>query len=127
MAAYLEQEIIQQFDKWNQALLAGDPRSVAACYAEDAILLPTLSRQVRRNRSEIEDYFTEVLKSKPRAWIDEHHVRVFGDIALNSGVYSLVLQADADQKQIQARFTFVYRRTDDGWIIIDHHSSLIPE
>ena len=86
MKQNLQQEIVQQLDKWNQALLSGDPRIVAACYAEDAVLLPTLSRQVRHNRSEIEDYFAEVLKSKPRAWIDESHVRVFGDIALNSGI-----------------------------------------
>ena len=26
----LEQEIIQQFDKWNQALITGDPRVVAS-------------------------------------------------------------------------------------------------
>jgi uncharacterized protein (TIGR02246 family) len=36
-----------QFDRWNEALQTGDPEAVAALYMPDAVLLPTVSNQVR--------------------------------------------------------------------------------
>ena len=50
-------EITVLFDQWNSALQTGDPKQVAALYATDAILLPTVSNKVRHNHEEIEDYF----------------------------------------------------------------------
>ena len=36
-----------QFDRWNSALQTGDPEIVASLYADDGVLLPTVSNQVR--------------------------------------------------------------------------------
>ena len=44
-------EITALFDQWNSALQTGDPKQVAALYAADAILLPTVSNQVRHNHA----------------------------------------------------------------------------
>ncbi|MDA8899234.1 SgcJ/EcaC family oxidoreductase, partial [Porticoccaceae bacterium] len=81
-------EITVLFDQWNSALQTGDPKQVAALYATDAILLPTVSNQVRHNHQEIEDYFVHFLAKGPQGKIDESNVRIFGDIAINSGVYT---------------------------------------
>ena len=111
-------------DAWNQALQTGDPKQVTSLYENDAILLPTISNEVRHNHEEIEDYFTHFLAKGPRGKIDESNIRVFGEIAINSGVYTFSFK---DDTSISARFTFVYRWNQKRWMIIEHHSSKMPE
>jgi uncharacterized protein (TIGR02246 family) len=41
--------IASLFDAWNQALATKDPNKVADLYAHDAVLLPTVSNEVRHN------------------------------------------------------------------------------
>jgi uncharacterized protein (TIGR02246 family) len=117
-------EITVLFDQWNSALQTGDPKQVAALYATDAILLPTVSNQVRHNHQEIEDYFVHFLAKGPQGKIDESNVRIFDDIAINSGVYTFTFSGGAS---VQARFTYVYRWEGQRWLIIEHHSSAMPE
>lgn len=119
-----ELDITELFETWNSALQTGDPKQVAALYAADAILLPTVSNRVRHNHEEIEDYFVQFLAKGPSGKIDEANVRIFGDLAINSGVYTFTF---ADGAVVTARFTYVYRRDGDGWKIIEHHSSAMPE
>lgn len=117
-------EILSLFDEWNAALQTGDPDSVAALYADDAVLLPTISNKVRHDHGEIRDYFVLFVGMVPTGVIDEANVRVFGDLAINSGLYTFTF---ADGGTVAARFTFVYRRSGDRWQIIEHHSSRMPE
>jgi uncharacterized protein (TIGR02246 family) len=119
-----ESEVLALFDEWNAALQTRDAGRVAELYAADAILLPTVSNSVRRNRAEIRDYFERFCARGPQGVIDEANVRFFGDIAINSGVYTFVL---ADGGTLRARFTFAYRQAGDSWEIVEHHSSRVPE
>ena len=119
-----QQEIISLFEKWNDALQTGEPKKVAALYAEDAILLPTVSNKVRHNHEEIEDYFVLFLAKGPQGKIDESNVRIWGDLAINSGIYTFSLK---DGSKVQARFTYVYRKIEGEWLIVEHHSSQMPE
>lgn len=121
------QEIAALFDKWNAALLSENPDNVVACYAEDAILLPTVSAKVRHNHAEIRDYFVHFLAKKPNGRIDEQNIRVFGDIAINSGCYTFEVGENNQRINVSARYTFVYRKDTKGWQIIEHHSSVLPE
>ena len=117
-------EITALFKQWNSALKTGDPKQVAALYAADAILLPTVSNQVRHNHAEIKDYFVHFLAKGPQGKIDESNVRIFGELAINSGVYTFTFK---DGMTVQARFTYVYRWDGQRWSIIEHHSSAMPE
>lgn len=119
-----QNEIISLFDEWNSALQTKEPKKVAALYDSNAILLPTVSNKVRHNHEEIEDYFQLFLTKEPFGKIDEANVRVFGEIAINSGVYTFTLKGDVS---VQARFTFVYKWNGERWLIIEHHSSQMPE
>ena len=120
-------EISDQFTKWNNALLTEDPDKVVACYATDAILLPTVSAKVRHNLEEIRNYFVHFLSKKPHGRIIEQNIRKYDRIAINSGLYTFSLTEDGGRTDVAARFTFVYRKFDDGWRIIEHHSSILPE
>ena len=119
-----DSEITDLFNQWNSTLQTKDPKKVSALYEENGILIPTLSNKVRHNHEEIEDYFTRFLAKGPRGEIDESNIRVFGDIAINSGVYTFSFK---DESSVSARFTFVYRWNQERWMIIEHHSSTMPE
>ena len=117
-------EITALFDEWNNALKTLDPKKVAALYEPNSILLPTVSNKVRQNQEEIEDYFVHFLTKEPVGKIDESNVRIFGEIAINSGIYTFTLK---DGSVVPARFTFVYRWNGERWMIAEHHSSQMPE
>ena len=127
-------DIVALFDLWNGALKTQDSRRVTALYAEDGILLPTLSNQVRHNHTEINDYFVSFCEKQPVATMIESNVTLTGDIATNSGACSFELNADDGTRvNVRVRFSFAYRRSDAerlggaGWEIISHHSSVFPE
>ncbi len=124
----MEKEILAAFEKWNDTLQTGDAQKVAALYDEkDGILLPTVSPKVRHNREEIADYFEHFLAKHPVGRIDESNIRIYGDIAINSGLYTFELDdGEGGRVDVPARFTFVYKKDGDDWMILEHHSSVLP-
>jgi uncharacterized protein (TIGR02246 family) len=121
-------EIPELFQRWNQALQTGDPGEVVKQYAFNAVLLPTVSNKVRRSHEEIKDYFVHFLQKKPRGTINESSIRVYGDTAINSGIYTFEFAPPgAAPFTVQARYTFVYQWLGDRWLIVEHHSSQMPE
>ena len=119
-----QNDIAALFDQWNAAIQTGDPKTVAALYESNGILLPTLSNKVRHNHEEIEDYFVRFLANGPVGKIDEGNIRTFGEMAINSGIYTFSFK---DSTSVSARFTFVYRWNGQRWMIVEHHSSAMPE
>jgi uncharacterized protein (TIGR02246 family) len=122
------EQIAALFDEWNAALATGNPEEVADLYAPDAVLLPTLSPQIRTTRAGIVDYFAHLLPSMPQAAITQEMITVLDrDDAINTGLYTFTLTQNGVQQQVPARYTFVYQRINGEWLIINHHSSLVPE
>jgi uncharacterized protein (TIGR02246 family) len=117
-------DIIAFFDEWNDAIQTGIPERVTGLYETNAILLPTVSNKVRHNHEEIADYFVHFLAKGPVGKIDESNIRTFGDLAIHSGIYTFGFN---DGSNVQARFTFVYRWNGQRWLIVEHHSSVMPE
>lgn len=118
-------DVLGLFDQWNTALSTLNPDTVTALYADNAVLLPTVSNQVRHNHEEIRDYFVGFLQKSPQGVIDEFNVNILSDVhATNSGVYTFTF---GDGSQVSARFSYLYVASDDGWKILQHHSSAMPE
>ncbi|WP_394835406.1 SgcJ/EcaC family oxidoreductase [Pendulispora rubella] len=122
-----KQTIAALFDQWNAALATGDPAKVADLYAPHAVLLPTVSNEIRVDRDDIIDYFVKFLKSKPQGKIDREIVDVVDEnTAINTGVYTFTLTQDGKQQQVTARYTYVYELMGGKWLIVNHHSSVMP-
>ena len=109
--------------KWTGAIKNGDPKQVTKLYHEAGILLGTFSPKERVGHYLILEYFESLLKSPVEVQVLSEHPLVFGSVAVNSGLYNFI----TDSKTINARFSFVYSKNDDGWKIISHHSSVLPE
>jgi len=117
------QDVTDLFNQWNEAISSNNSKNVTALYAEDAILLPTISNLVRHNHAEIEDYFDLFLASKPRGELLEQNIRIFDELVMNSGIYAITFE---DGTTVNARFSFVYQYIAGAWKIIEHHSSRMP-
>ena len=61
-----------------------------------------------------------------KAETNESIVRIFGDTAVNSGLYTFRYEKDGKVVNVPARFSFTYRKDGDKWKIVDHHSSVVP-
>jgi uncharacterized protein (TIGR02246 family) len=121
-------EIAGLFDDWNNTLRTGGPHDVALLYAEDGVLLPTVSNDVRSNRVEIADYFEHFLALHPRGVINEQHIDVLdANTAVNSGVYTFDLIKEGQPTFVVARYSFLYEKIGGKWLIKSHHSSAMPE
>jgi len=104
-----------------------DPTPIVSTYADKAVLLPTCANGPLTGRAEIGGYFEGFLKPQPVVTFDAASRRIGGDCAhpFVSGLYTFRLN---DGTQLQARYTYVYRRTGPtAWLIAQHHSSLEPE
>lgn len=120
-----EQDIAALFDRWNQALRSGDPEKVADLYAERSILLPTLSNTPRLTRAEKVDYFRHFLENRPSGEIIMRQISIGADIAVDTGLYTFHYAKTGES--VRARYSFTYRWDGDNWLIVSHHSSVMPE
>ena len=111
--------------EWITTFNTRDPVRISALYARDAILWGTVSKTIRTTPEEILEYFEESSAKRPnlRMFLGEYHVRLYGDIATNSGYYTSRNPVDGQEVVIPMRFTFTYRREGDRWMIVNHHSS----
>ena len=125
-----KKQIAALFDGWNAALQTGDPKKVANRYAPDAVLLPTVSNEIRTDRAEIVDYFEHFLPNKPVGKKIETIVNVLdSNSAIDTGIYEFTLTApDTGAKRVvEARYTYEYEKRGGKWLIVNHHSSAMPE
>jgi len=113
------------FSLWNDALATGDSRLVAARYASDAVLLPTVSDTPRTDYDLIKNYFDSFLLKKPQGVITDGNIRIGDGWAQDAGIYEFTMGATGDK--VKARYTFVYTYVDGQWKIAHHHSSVMPE
>ena len=121
-------EIAANFERWNKSLASGDPKVVASMYAPNAVLLPTVSNEVRDTPAKIEDYFVHFLEAKPQGTINFRQIRRFGnDLAVDAGIYTFALTKHGQPVKVQARYTYVWEKLNGEWKIIYHHSSAMPE
>jgi uncharacterized protein (TIGR02246 family) len=111
--------------EWIATFNTRAPVRISALYAPDAVLWGTVSQTLRTTPQEILEYFEESSAKRPklRMFLGEYHVRLYGDIATNSGYYTSRNPVDGQEVVIPMRFTFTYRREGERWMIVNHHSS----
>lgn len=123
------EEVEQTFAKWRSALETGAPENVVKLYQPDAILLATLSpKPITTQEGRIEYFSKLTAKPKLSASVDEEHIKLLDeDNAVVSGLYTFRFEQDGKKVEIPARYSFVYEKVKNDWMIVEHHSSKLPE
>ncbi|HTM07789.1 MAG TPA: SgcJ/EcaC family oxidoreductase [Verrucomicrobiae bacterium] len=123
-----KEDVAAATQTWVDAMNSHKPDRVFALYDQDAVLWGTRSPTLRDNPTSVRDYFN-VLNTVPPTYkvvLDEQRIRVYGDIAIDTGSYTFSETREGKEVVRPARFTFVYRNRNGRWMIIDHHSSAKP-
>lgn len=113
---------------WLDCLARKDLHGISSLYAQEAALMPTLRDKVHKTPEERQEYF-EFFLGFPglHGIVINQYARSYGETALNTGVYKFIFQKDGKEDTLFARFSFTYKKENDRWLIVDHHSSAFPE
>jgi uncharacterized protein (TIGR02246 family) len=122
------QEIAAAAAKWAAIFVDDNPDSILSLYEEGAVLWGTLSPKLLVGKPALRGYFERAFKALPghKVAFGEQVIRVYGDTAVNSGYYTFSFVKDGQAHTLPARYSFVYRKRDGNWMIVDHHSSAMP-
>ena len=114
--------------EWMDTVCLNDSNGIASLYKEDAVLLGTLDKSVRKGRGLVKEYFDFFVKLKPCGKITELVEEDYenGRFCVVNGTYDFNLIENGEQVVAPARFTFVLERIGTKWMIQSHHSSKQP-
>jgi hypothetical protein len=123
-----EADVHAALQRWVEALGSGKGEApIAALYAPEAILLSTFDPKPLETPAAIAAYFQKLTQNPNlKATVQTEKVQTFADGGADSGLYTFSYTKDGKEVQVPARFTFVFHRTPAGWLIVSHHSSVVP-
>ncbi len=124
-----KEEVGAATQAWIDAMNSHDAQRVVALYDPEAVLWGTRSSTLRDTPDTVRDYF-KILQTVPpsyRVVLGEQRIRTYGDIGINTGTYTFSEDRDGKTITRPARYSFVYRNHGGRWLIVDHHSSAVPE
>lgn len=122
-----KQQVAEATAAWVTAYNSRDPARITALYDPEAVFWGTTAKTVSANPESIAEYFKNAPKNpNARVSLGEQHIRVYRDVAVNTGYYTFSNVRDGKPVANAARYTFVYQNRGGKWLIIDHHSSRVP-
>ena len=123
-----ESMIARAMEEWGKAFSSNSVENILALYEKHACLWGKLSPVQRTDSESIRDYFDGAFKYKERKVIfEDSTIRCYGDMAISSGRYTFSFVKDGEQLTMPSRFSLVYTLRDGKWLIVEHHSSIIPD
>ena len=122
------QQVGAATDAWRAAYDSRDPKRITALYASDAALWGTNLKTIAITPASVAEYFKDAsARPDARVVFGQQNIRVYGDLALNSGTYTFNGVRDGKPVSSPARFSMAFRRHEGNWLIVDHHSSRLPQ
>jgi len=109
---------------WAEAFNAGSLSGITGLYDPAAVLWGTTATDLIDTPAGVIAYFERVLalRPSPQVKLGPNRLRLLDDMALVSGHYELQLGSQC----LPARYSMALRRSNERWLIVDHHSSLLP-
>jgi uncharacterized protein (TIGR02246 family) len=124
----MPKEIHETALEWAKAIESRFPETVLKLYHPEGSLWGTLSPTLRQGHAAIYEYFVKFLQWEDlKCEFTDGLIRLHEDYAFFSGSYVFTWTARAKKVVVPARFSFVYKKENGEWLIMEHHSSLFPE
>jgi len=118
--------MLQLITRWLQAVCSHDVNRVLYLYTSDAVLLGTFAPEIKQGR-ELVEYFRMFLgKTELCGQIDECIMQETEGGPVLSGVYTFWWVGPGGPERERARFSFVFTEVGEDWLILNHHSSVVP-
>lgn len=125
-AAQTEQSVTDAGQQWAAAIQSRNAEKITSLYDDNAFLFATFENMLS-GRTQILPYFQTLTKHQDLSVkFDQQNIRLFGNTSTNSGLYTFSFTDNGKPVHVNARYIFVYTLTPKGWMIIEHHSSVLP-
>ena len=123
-----KEEVAAATAKWADLFTDDNPDTILVLYDKDAVLWGTLSPKRRDDPEAIKDYFVKAYVALPQHKVSfgDQLIRVYGNTAINTGYYTFTYVKDGEAKSLPSRYSFTYVKKGKKWLIVDHHSSVMP-
>lgn len=111
---------------WAATVATRDVEAILALYAPDAILVPTLSNEVRDCQDSRREYFRNFLANEGLVCdVQIFKKRVSSKLStvVVGGLYVFHYHDGDAVVSVPARFLFTFEQIDGRWLITGHHSS----
>src|SRR4249920_4165764 len=105
--AQVSKEIAGAAAKWAEVFADDNPDAILSLYDDGAVLWGTLSPKLLVGKPELRGYFERAFKALPghKVAFGEQVIRVYGDVAINSGYYTFSYLKDGQTQTIPARYS----------------------
>ena len=123
-----QQSLLVASQAWQQAVDARNPKAIAALYDHDTHFYPTFNDEITTREGLYQYFVTLSKKQQLKVVYDQESPRVYGNVGVNSGMYTFsYLDPHVHHvMSVPARFTFIYIKENGHWMIVEHHSSVLP-
>ena len=118
--------MIQLITRWLQAVCSHDVNRVLALYTSDAVLLGTFAHEIKQGQELVEYFRVFLNKADLCGQIDDCIMQETPSGPVLSGIYTFWWVGSGGPEQERARFSFVFTPSGDDWLILNHHSSVVP-
>ena len=124
----VEDEIELALTNWLNVLADGDPVKITDLYLEDGVLLGTVAEEIKQGHTAIQEYFDMFVTKNPIGSIDTFILQNYGDVCISDGTYTFELDGEeGGRTSVAARYTYVWKKENNKWMIATHHSSVNPK
>lgn len=116
-----------QVKKW-EILFNKNDISIIDTYANNGILIGTFAKKIKKGRETIKPYFEGLFKKQNlRVKFDKDvFVNELDEAYILSGFYEFSFDENGENKKINTRYSFVVQNVNGQMLIVNHHSSEIP-
>jgi uncharacterized protein (TIGR02246 family) len=116
---------------WVKAFNECQVDALVALYDTEALFWPTTSRSLAAKPEDVRRYFDAACKlvkaSNFKVEVVSESVKLYGDVAISAGQMTAAFKNRQGQPQEASyRFSLAARKMDDRWLIVEHHSSVMP-
>jgi uncharacterized protein (TIGR02246 family) len=122
------EDVRDRFEEWIRTFNSHDAERLSQLYDQDARLLSTGGNETPLDgRETIRVYFIPFTKRGDIVAFDhDDAVKVFDNIAVETGYYHFNIFPDGKPDVWVARYTFVFEKKNGSWMILHQHSSRVP-
>jgi len=117
------------YNNWVEAMVCpkNNVQRVLDLYHPNAIVLPTFSPIICTTHDQLYHYFKNLITLPTLSITTDNFLSAeCNNLIINAGIYTFQYLSNNRPVIIPARFSFVYKNYDDKWLIINHHSSILP-
>jgi ketosteroid isomerase-like protein len=124
-ASLAENQVLQVERDWGQAYITHDLAALETILSDDWTYTPA-DGSFRRRAQVLDDFRMDTMKYNSITHNDVL-VRVYGDAAVVTGEEVVKGTDGAREITTRTRFTDVFIRRDDRWVVVATHETAIPE